>query len=81
MVDLLLQKLARINFKQKDIQDSAALLVDHRVTDGGDEEEEINRERLYHVVNTTIVSGKLSLTTPSRSKKRSTTISSPKKPS
>lgn len=51
LVDLLLQKLARVEFKQKDIQDSAALLVDHRVTDGGDEEEEINRERLYHVAN------------------------------
>lgn len=51
LVDLLLQKLARVDFKQKDIQDSAALLVDHRVTDGGDEAEEINRERLYHVVN------------------------------
>lgn len=51
LADLLLQKLARVEFKPKDIQDSAALLVDHRVTDGGDEAEEINRERLYHVAN------------------------------
>ncbi len=51
LVDLLLMKLARVNFQEKDVQDAAALLVDHRVTDGGDEEEEINREYLYHVVN------------------------------
>lgn len=51
LVDLLLMKLARVNFKEKDIQDSAALLVDHRVTNEGDEEEEINRTRLYQVAN------------------------------
>lgn len=51
LADLLLQKLARINFVVEDIQDSAVLLVDHRVTDGGDEAEEINRGRLYHIAN------------------------------
>ncbi len=51
LVDLLLLKLARVNFKTKDIQDAAALLVEHRVTTGGDEQEEINRERLYQVAN------------------------------
>lgn len=51
LADLLLIKLARVNFKEKDIQDAAALLVDHRVTDGGDEEEDINREYLYQIVN------------------------------
>lgn len=51
LADLLLIKLARVNFKEKDIQDSAALLVDHRVTTGGDEEEEINRECLYQIAN------------------------------
>jgi hypothetical protein len=51
LVDLLMLKLARIKFSDKDIQDSAALLVDHRVTDEGEEEEEIHRGRLYHVVN------------------------------
>lgn len=51
LADLLLMKLARTKFEEKDIQDSAALLVDHRVTDGGDEEEEINRVYLFHVVN------------------------------
>lgn len=51
LADLLLMKLARIVFRVKDIQDASALLVDHRVTDGGDEEEEINREYLYQVVN------------------------------
>lgn len=51
LVDLLLMKLARVDFQEKDIQDAAALLIDHRVTDGGDEEEEINRECLYQIVN------------------------------
>jgi hypothetical protein len=51
LADLLLVKLARVNFKEKDIQDATALLVDHRVTDGGDEDEDINREYLYRVVN------------------------------
>lgn len=51
LADLLLIKLARVKFTEKDIQDSAALLVDHRVTTGGDEEDEINREYLYHIAN------------------------------
>lgn len=51
LADLMLMKLARVDFREKDIQDAAALLVDHRVTDGGDEEEEINRTYLYHLVN------------------------------
>ncbi len=49
--DLLLVKLARVKFQEKDIQDASALLVDHRVVTGGDEEEDINREYFYHVVN------------------------------
>jgi hypothetical protein len=52
LVDLLMLKLARIKFSEKDIQDCAALLVDHRVTSGGYEEDEINRDRLYQVANT-----------------------------
>lgn len=51
LADLLLMKLARVNFQEKDIQDCAALLVDHRVVMGGDEEEDINREYFYRVVN------------------------------
>jgi hypothetical protein len=51
LVDLLLIKLARVDFKEKEIQDAAALLVDHRVADDGDEEEDINRTYLYHLVN------------------------------
>lgn len=51
IADLLLLKLARPHFSEQDIQDSAALLVDHRVTTGGDEEQDINREHLYQVVN------------------------------
>lgn len=51
LVDLLLMKLARIKFADKDFQDSAALLVDHRVTDGGDPQDEIDRTRLYQVAN------------------------------
>ncbi|HZQ07922.1 MAG TPA: hypothetical protein VFD70_15170 [Anaerolineae bacterium] len=51
LADLLLIKLARVNFREKEIQDCAALLVDHRVTNGGEEEEDINREYLYHLVN------------------------------
>lgn len=51
LVDLLLMKLARKKFQDKDIQDAAALLVDHRVTGGGDEAEEINREYLHQVAN------------------------------
>ncbi len=51
LADLLLIKLARVNFREKDLQDCAALLVDHRVANGGDEEDEINREYLYQLVN------------------------------
>lgn len=51
LVDLLLMKLARVEFRTQDIQDVAALLVDHRVSDEGDEAEDIVRERLYHVAN------------------------------
>ncbi len=51
LADLLLVTLARVNFQVKDIQDCAALLADHRVVTGGDEEEDINREYFYQVVN------------------------------
>lgn len=51
LVDLLLLKLARIKFQEKDIQDASALLVDHRVTNGGDEAEDINRVYLYELAN------------------------------
>ena len=51
LADLLLVKLARRDFREKDIQDATALLVDHRVVTGGEEEEDINREYFYHVVN------------------------------
>jgi hypothetical protein len=51
LADLLLLKLGRLQFEEKDIQDAAALLVDHRVDDGGDEAEDINREYLYRVAN------------------------------
>lgn len=51
LADLLLVKLARVNFQKKDIQDATALLVDHRVVTGGDEAEDINREYFYHIVN------------------------------
>lgn len=51
LADLLLQKLARANFHEKNIQDCAALLIDHRVVMGGDEAEDINREYFYHVTN------------------------------
>ncbi len=51
LADLLLQKLARVNFQDKDIQDCAALLVDHRVVTGGDETEDINREYFFQVTN------------------------------
>jgi hypothetical protein len=51
LADLMLLKLARNDFEEKDLQDCAALLVDHRVTDGGDEAEDINRSYLYRIVN------------------------------
>lgn len=51
IADLLLRKLARRVFKDKDARDACALLLDHRVTTGGDEQEEINREYLYHTTN------------------------------
>lgn len=49
--DLLLGKLARRTFKDKDARDAAALLLDHRVMTGGDEQEVINREYLYQTIN------------------------------
>ncbi len=41
MADLLLIKLQRKTFAEKDIRDSMALLLDHRVAEG-DEQEQIN---------------------------------------
>ncbi len=50
LADLLMLKLQRLNFAEKDIQDSIALLLDHRV--GHDEDEEtIDREYLYRLTN------------------------------
>lgn len=50
LADLLILKLQRHNFAEKDIQDSIALLLDHRV--GRDEgEETIDREYLYKLTN------------------------------
>lgn len=51
LADLLLLKLARVNFADKDIKDATALLLDHRVGDGGDEEQEINREEIFKTAN------------------------------
>lgn len=51
LADLLLLKLARVKFADKEIKDSAALLLDHRVSDGGDEEDEINRAQIYRAAN------------------------------
>jgi len=51
LADLLLLKLARTDFEIKDLQDCSALLADHRVTDGGDEEEDINRTHIFQTVN------------------------------
>ncbi len=41
MADLLLIKLQRVNFAEKDIRDSIAILLDHRVAEG-DEQEQID---------------------------------------
>ncbi len=38
MADLLLIKLQRVDYAEKDIRDSVALLLDHRVADGDDQE-------------------------------------------
>lgn len=51
LADLLLLKLARADFQIKDLQDCSALLADHRVTDGGDEDEDINRTHIYQTAN------------------------------
>lgn len=51
LADLLLRKLARRTFKDKDARDAAALLLDHRVMTEGDEQEVINREYLYQTIN------------------------------
>ncbi len=51
LVDLLLLKLQRVDFREKDIKDAIALLLDHRITEGGDESEEINRQYLYQTTN------------------------------
>lgn len=50
LVDLLLLKLQKRQFAEKDVQDSIALLLDHRVADGGDEET-IDRVYLYELTN------------------------------
>ena len=48
--DLLLLKLQRFAFAEKDIQDSTALLLDHRVSNAG-EEDTIDRDYLYGLTN------------------------------
>jgi hypothetical protein len=50
LVDLLLLKLQRVDFRENDIKDAIALLLDHRITDG-EAEQEIDREYLYKLTN------------------------------
>ena len=50
LADLLLLKLQRFHFTEKNIQDSIALLLDHRVASGGDEET-IDRDYIYRLTN------------------------------
>ena len=50
LADLLLLKLQRFHFAEKDIQDSIALLLDHRVASGGDQET-IDRDYIYGLTN------------------------------
>jgi hypothetical protein len=50
LADLLVLKLQRFKFVEKDIQDAIALLLDHRVSSDGDEET-IDRDYLYRLTN------------------------------
>lgn len=50
LADLLLLKLQRSMFADKDIQDSIALLLDHRVGDDGDQET-VDRVYIYKLTN------------------------------
>lgn len=50
LIDLLLLKLQRVHFAEKEIQDAIALLLDHRVGDAADKDT-IDREYLYHLTN------------------------------
>ncbi len=50
LADLLLLKLQRFHFAEKDIQDSIALLLDHSVTSGGDAET-IDRDYICQLAN------------------------------
>jgi hypothetical protein len=50
LADLLLLKLQRFRFTEKDIQDAAALLLDHRVGTGGDKDT-IDRAYIYRLTN------------------------------
>jgi hypothetical protein len=50
LADLLLLKLQRYPFAEKDVQDSIALLLDHRVASGGDEET-IDRDYICQLTN------------------------------
>ena len=50
LADLLLLKLQRVHFRDKEIKDAIALLLDHRITDG-EGVEEIDREYLYKLTN------------------------------
>lgn len=51
LADLLLIKLARVKFVEKDIQDSIALLLDHRVG-RGEGEDQIDREYIAKLTGT-----------------------------
>jgi hypothetical protein len=50
LADLLLLKLQRVEFAEKDIQDSTALLLDHRVADT-EEDDAIDRVYLHTLTN------------------------------
>jgi hypothetical protein len=50
LADLVLLKLQRCRFAEKDIQDAAALLLDHRVSGDGDQET-IDRVYIYQLTN------------------------------
>ncbi len=50
LADLLLLKLQRFDFTEKNIQDSLALLLDHPVAGGGDAEA-IDRDYVYRLAN------------------------------
>ncbi len=51
LVDLLLLKLQRFDFAEKDIQDAIVLLLDHRVVSGGEDAETIDRDYLWKITN------------------------------